>query len=162
VADESLERHLRCEDAACGTLLPEDAEICDECGSTRLSPLSHSQALLMGFAGDRPVVFELSLATPTVIGRASAGSARPAVDLSRFPGAASVHRQHARVEYADGQWSVSHLGKNPLVVDRANESVVVEPGGTQPLWPGESLQLGRVRLQLVVLSGSVVDGGFRR
>ena len=143
---------LRCLDPRCATLLPGDAEICDECGGTALDRLGHSSALLVGDFGDRSVAFGLVAGRPNVIGRFSADSPPLEVDLSRLPGSESVHRVHARIDAtSDGTWRVTHLGRNPVVVSRASEGpVIVQPGSTAWLGSGDWLQIGRIRLRFII------------
>jgi hypothetical protein len=138
---------LRCLDRRCATLLPRDAEICDECGGTALGLVSDSEAILIGDAGERPVAFALASARTNVIGRAAPDLD---VDLSRCVGSESVHRRHARIDAYEGTWSVTHLGRNPLVVARPTATVVVQPGTTDELRPGDWLQVGRIRLHFIV------------
>jgi hypothetical protein len=153
----SLDSALRCTDARCGTLLALDAEVCDECGSSDLVPAAGGVAVLLGLAGERPVAFAVGSGA-TIIGRGS-GSERPDIDLGRFPRpiSGSVHRRHARLEQVDGRWRISHLGRNPLVIQRANETLVVEPGGAASLHPGDWLQIGRVRLRFVSPPSGSID-----
>jgi len=131
-------------------LLPRDAELCDECGSSALDLVGHSEALLIGDAGDRPAAFGLSADRPNVIGRATP---ELAVDLSRFVGGDSVHRRHAQIELRGSDWSVTHLGRNPVVISRAEGTVVVQPGATDWLRSGDWLQIGRIRLRFVIGRG---------
>lgn len=147
----------RCLDSRCGTLLAADVEVCDECGGTALGRLADARAVLLGEAGDRPVAFGLIVGRPNVIGRSAAGGALPEVDLSRFPGSESVHRRHAQLQEAHGQWSVTHLGRNPVVVSRPEGLLVVEPGSTTPLRTGDWLQIGRIRLRLVFEPGNGIQ-----
>jgi hypothetical protein len=137
---------LRCLDPRCGTLLPRDAEICDECGGSALELLSQSDAVLLGEAGDRPVGFGLVRDRPNVIGRASPGLD---VDLARFPGSDSVHRRHVQIELHDADWSITHLGRNPVVLSRAAGTLVVPPGTTAWLRSGDWVQIGRIRLRFL-------------
>jgi FHA domain len=141
---------LRCLDPRCATLLPGDAEICDECGGTALDRVGHSEALLVGDAVDRRVGFALLSGRPNVIGRSAPDSPPLEVDLSRLPGSESVHRVHARIEAQQGNWSVTHLGRNPVVVTRAEGSEVVQPGSSAWLRSGDWLQIGRIRLRFIV------------
>ena len=142
---------LRCLDPRCATLLPGDAEICDECGGTALDRVGHSAALLIGDAGDRQVAFGLVSGRPNFIGRSAPESPPLEVDLSRLPGSESVHRMHARIEAAEqGNWSVTHLGRNPVLVSRAAGAVVVQPGTSAWLGSGDWLQIGRIRLRFIV------------
>ena len=147
---QQLPLELRCTDPRCGTLLPREAEICDECGGTALDLVGHSEALLIGDAGDRPTAFGLSHDRQNVIGRATPGLA---VDLSRFVGSDSVHRRHANIELRGSDWSVTHLGRNPLVISRTEGAVVVQPGATEWLRSGDWLQIGRIRLRFVIGRG---------
>jgi hypothetical protein len=142
---------LRCTEPGCATLLSADAEVCDECGSQRLMRLSDSPAVLIGAAGDRPVAFELPTDRRVTVGRASSGVVPPDIDLARVPGSATVHRQHAEVAPVAAGWQVTQLGRNPLVIRRPGETVVVEPGTSQPLRDGDRLLVGGVSLQVVVM-----------
>jgi hypothetical protein len=141
---------LRCLDPRCATLLPGDAEICDECGGTQLDDVGHSAALLIGEANDRRVAFSLFPERPNMIGRSAPASPPLEVDLGRLPGSDSVHRVHARIEAQQGSWSVTHLGRNPLVVSGTEGTQVVQPGTSARLRSGEWLQVGRIRLRFVV------------
>jgi FHA domain len=140
---------LVCADPRCATLLPADAEICDECGGIRLDPLNGMVAMLCGWAEARPVVFKLPTGRSAVIGRSTPGGPVPEVDLSRLPGSESVHRSHARIENRQDEWRLTQLGRNPLVVN-GRQRVVVAPGTDAPVWPGDTLDIGGVRLQLLV------------
>ena len=142
---------LRCTEAGCATVLAADAELCDECGSQRLMRLSDSPAVLIGAAGDRPVAFELPADRPMTVGRSSSGATAPDIDLARLPGSATVHRQHAEIAPAGAVWRVTQLGRNPLVIRRPGETVVVEPGTSQPVRAGDRLLVGGVSLQVVVM-----------
>ncbi len=144
----SLDAALRCTDPRCGTLLALDAEVCDECGSVDLIPATAGAAVLLGLAGERPVAFGVDADRPIIVGRGS-GNEIPDVDLSRFPSSGSVHRRHAQLEQINGDWRISHLGRNPVVIQRDTETLVVEPGGAAALAPGDWLQFGRVRLRFV-------------
>jgi hypothetical protein len=141
---------LRCVDPRCATLLPGDAELCDECGGVALDRIGHSAALLLGDAGDRRVAFGLSAGRPNVIGRWAPDSPPLDIDLSRLPGSESVHRTHARIEAQLGNWSVTHLGRNPVVVSGAEGTQVVQPGSTAGLRSGNWLQIGRIRLRFII------------
>ena len=141
---------LRCLDPRCATLLPGDAEICDECGGTALDRIGHSAALLIGDAGDRRVAFGLFAGRPNAIGRSAPASPPLEVDVGRLPGSESVHRLHARIEAQQGNWSVTHLGRNPLVVSGADGTQVVQPGTSAWLRSGDWLQVGRIRLRFIV------------
>jgi FHA domain len=142
---------LRCTEPGCATVLAADAELCDECGSQRLMRLSESPAVLIGAAGDRPVAFELPADGRVMVGRASSGATAPDIDLTRLPGSATVHRQHAEIAPDAAGWRVTQLGRNPLVIRRPGETVVVEPGTSQPLRAGDRLLVGGVSLQVVVM-----------
>jgi len=141
---------LRCVDRRCGTLLSADAELCDECGGSALAPIADAQALLLGDAGDRPVAFELRAGLPNVLGRSSPGGGALEIDVARMRGSESVHRRHAQFDERQGQWSVTHLGRNPIVLARPEGTVVVQPGSSAALRSGDWLQIGRIRLQLIV------------
>lgn len=141
---------LRCLDPRCATLLPGDAEVCDECGGTALDRIGHSAALLVGEAGDRQVAFGLTAGRPNAIGRSAPGSPPLEVDLSRVPGSNSVHRLHARIEANQGGWTITHLGRNPLVLSHGESTQVVQPGTTAGLRSGDWVQVGRIRLRFVV------------
>ncbi|MGI9148097.1 MAG: FHA domain-containing protein [Chloroflexota bacterium] len=138
-----------CADPRCATLLPADAEICDECGGIRLEPSDNALAMLCGWADGRPVAFKLHPAGPTSIGRSAPGVAAPDIDLSRLPGSGSVHRRHATIELRDGEWRVTQLGSNLLVVI-GRDRVVVATGTTAAVRSGDLVDIGGVRLQLVV------------
>jgi FHA domain len=150
VRPQQVSLELRCLDPRCGTLLPRDAELCDECGGTALALLGHSEAVLIGDAGERPVGFGLVSERPNVIGRGSPGLD---IDLIRFPGSDSVHRHHAEISRQASDWSISHLGRNPLVISRADATVVVQPGATEWLRSGDWLQIGRIRLRFIIGRG---------
>lgn len=141
---------LRCTDPRCGTLVTADAEVCDECGGSALAPISQPQALLVGDAGDRPVAFALQPGQANILGRSSPGASLPDIDVTRFRGSESVHRRHAQFEVERGQWTITHLGRNPIVVARPEGRLVVEPGSSSPLRSGDWLQIGRIRLRLVL------------
>jgi hypothetical protein len=149
---------LRCTDPRCATLLPEDAEICDECGSTALARLSQSEALLIGEAGDRRVAFSLASGRPNMVGRSVPDSLPLDVDLRRLPGSDSVHRVHARFEMQQGEWGVTHLGRNPVVVARPEGTFVVQPGTSVALRSGDWVQIGRIRLRFLVGPGIGFEG----
>jgi ribosomal protein L40E len=138
-----------CTDLRCGTLLAPDAEVCDECGGIRFAELQSIAVLLCGWANDRPVVFGLPSDRQAIIGRSVPGGPTPDIDLRRFPGSGAIHRRHAWIELEDGEWRVTHLGTNALVV-QGSESVVLEPGGTAKLRSGDTLGVGGVALQFVV------------
>jgi hypothetical protein len=140
---------LRCLDRRCGTLLPRGVELCDECGGTELELVRHTDAILLGDAGDRRVGFGLSSGRPNVLGRAAP---ELDIDLVRWAGSESVHRRHARIvaNVQAGTWSVTHLGRNPLVISGPAGALAVQPGGTSELRSGDWLQLGRVRLRFIV------------
>jgi hypothetical protein len=140
---------LVCADRRCATLLPAGVEACDECAGSRFESLASAQSLLCGLAAERPVVFRLAATRPIIIGRSAEGSTPPDIDLSRFPGSAKVHRRHARLEARDGAWQVSHLGSNPVSIVSRTGTVLLQPGGSMPLRPGDTLDLSGVRLQLV-------------
>jgi FHA domain len=142
---------LRCTQPGCATVLPADAELCDECASQRLMRLSDSPAVLIGVAGDRPVAFELPANEGVIVGRSSSGATVPDIDLARLPGSATVHRQHAEIAPDAAGWRVRQLGRNPLVIRRRDETVVVEPGTSQPLRAGDQLLVGGVTLHVVVM-----------
>ena len=60
-------------------------------------------------------------------------------------GSETVSRQHARMEYADGQWHVKNLSRtNPLVV---NDEELLEADAARPLLDGDRLELGEVVLR---------------
>src|SRR5919201_641797 len=50
---------LVCADPRCATVLAADAEVCDECGGTRLQPLKDMPSVLCAWADTRPVAFQL-------------------------------------------------------------------------------------------------------
>jgi len=138
-----------CADERCATLLDMDAEICDECGGTRMQSLEEIGVMLCGWAGERPVVFSLHADKPSIVGRSVPGGPKPDVDLRRVSGSGVVHRRHAWIELENGEWQVTHLGTNPLVVT-SSDQVVVEPGATVRLRSGDTLQVGDVVLQFLV------------
>jgi hypothetical protein len=138
-----------CADPRCATLLASDAEICDECGGTVFDELADLPAMLCGWADERPVVFLLPEDRPAIVGRSVPGGQPPDIDLRRFPGSGVVHRRHAMIELQDGEWRVTHLGSNPLVV-RGSESMALSTGETAPLHARDSLQVGDVALQFVL------------
>ena len=92
--------------------------MCDECGGTAFGRLSDTEAMVLGQAGDRPVGFGLLPAGHNLVGRSTPGGLVPEIDLARFPGSASVHRRHAQIEKGHGQWTLTHLGHNPVVISR--------------------------------------------
>src|SRR5713226_3511485 len=149
VQPQSISTGLRCVDPRCGTRLSADAEVCDECGGTALAPIADALALLLGDAGDRPVAFALHSGQPNVLGRSSPGGGLD-IDVARFRGSESVHRRHAQFDERQGQWSVTHLGRNPIVLARPEGTIVVQPGSSAALRSGDWLQIGRIRLQLIV------------
>ena len=138
-----------CMDAACATLLAPDAEICDECGGTRLGALDSIGVTLCGWDDERPVVFALSSDRASIIGRSTSGGPTPDVDLRRFRDSGVVHRRHAWIELDSGEWQVTHLGTNPLAVT-GRDSVLLEPGATARIRSGDTLQVGSVVLQFMV------------
>ena len=80
---------------------------------------------------DTILFVNLSTATPgqaNVLGRSSPGGGALEIDVARMRGSESVHRRHAQFDERQGQWSVSHLGRNPIVVVRPEGTVVVQPG----------------------------------
>jgi FHA domain len=138
-----------CADERCATFLDPHAEICDECGGTRMLSLDSVPAILCGWAGERPVVFGLRSDRPAMVGRSAAGRPTPDVDLRRLSTSGVVHRRHARIELGNDGWQVTHLGTNLLVVT-GRDQVAVEPGATASLRSGDRLQVGDVMLQVVV------------
>jgi hypothetical protein len=139
-----------CPQPGCGTLLPQDAEICDECGSGDLQPAGQGKALLVAALGDRRVAFVLDAGREMALGRSVDGLGAPDVDLGRLPGGDSVHRLHGHITCEDGAWTITHRGRNPIVIHRGSQSSPVEPGGSAALEPGDGLVVGRVRLQFLV------------
>jgi hypothetical protein len=148
VDDPALDYPLRCLDGRCATLLPADAELCDECGGAALGEW-HDGPALVGAVEDRPVAFPLAREGSTTVGRSVAGEPAPDADLGRLPGAASVHRRHAALEPADSGYRVRHLGRNPLVVQDVGGPRPIEPGGEGELRPGDRLLVGAVTLRFV-------------
>src|SRR5919197_572807 len=138
-----------CADERCATLLDLGAEICDECGGTRMLSLESMGAILCGWAGERPVVFGLYPDKPSIVGRSAAGVPTPEVDLRRVSRSGVVHRRHARIELDDGTWQITHLGTNLLLVT-GGDQVMVEPGATVRLRSGDTLQVGDVVLRFVL------------
>jgi hypothetical protein len=141
-----------CGNSRCATLLAADAELCDECGGSRLEPLAAATTLLCGWAAERPVTFRLATGRPEVIGRAATSGAAPDIDLSRFPASQQVHRRHAQLEARADGWRLTHLGTNPLLVEGSHRGVV-QPGGSTLVRPGDTLNVAGVRLQLVAPRG---------
>jgi|SRR5579871_5145309 len=137
---------LRCLDRRCRTLLPGDAEICDECGGTNLGPLAAFPAALSTTLEDRPVVFALEATRPAIVGRSVPGGEPPDVDLARFPGAAAVHRRHAVITLEESAWRIIHNGENPLRVEHAGVPKDVAPNGSALLRSGDRLIVGSVAL----------------
>lgn len=140
---------LVCADQRCATVLPADAELCDECGGSSLVRLNALPSVLCAWAETRPVAFQVWPGRRTVIGRSAGGSVAD-VDLSRVPGSEAVHRQHALIEEQADEWRVTQLGANPVVV---NGREAVPTGETRPIRPGDTLALAGVLLQLVVRPG---------
>lgn len=135
--------------AHCGTLLPPHAELCDECGGSDLQPLAFPGAWLVAQQDDRGVAFALSPDRTNVIGRASPGSTRPEVDLTRLSGSQTVHRRHARLEWREGRWRITHEGRNPLVIQRAGIPAAVQPGATADVQSGDWIGVGSILLQFI-------------
>jgi len=150
---------VRCLNPHCATLLPDDAEICDECRATDLGRLEEVDALLLGDAGGRSVGFALLTGKPNLLGRSTPDGPSIDVDLARLPGSESVHRQHARVEGQYAHWTVTHLGRNPLVVFRPEGPEVIAPGTAGRLQSGDWLQVGRIRLRFLLAPRLNVEGG---
>jgi hypothetical protein len=140
---------LVCMTRACGTLLPADAEVCDECGGTVLEPLRVIPALLCGWAGERPVVFRLDSVRTLVIGRGSGDNSLADIDLARFPGSNAVHRRHVSVAPNGPTWRVTQLGTNPTVV-RGVKPFNMAPGASAEITHGDTLEIAGIRLTLVV------------
>ena len=140
---------LVCADPRCATLLPPDAEICDECAGTRLERLDRLRAILCGWADDRPVVFKLEPGRTAVIGRSTPDGPPPEVDLERVSGSRSVHRQHASIEGDGGVWRVTHLGTNPLTILGA-QRLTLGPGASAEVRHGDTLDVSGIRLTLVL------------
>lgn len=138
-----------CGNPRCATVLAPDAEICDECAGTQFEELYAGTALLCGWADERPVAFRLTAGRPLLIGRSSSGGQAPDIDLRRFPNSASVHRRHATIELRGREWSVTHLGTNPLVI-RRGDRVALKTGASTVIRPGDALEVGGVALLLVV------------
>jgi ribosomal protein L40E len=144
----NLESDVRCRNPRCGTLLPPDAELCDECGSAELEPIAQCEALLSHQLDERTVVFALLGEQETTIGRSGEGST-PMVDLSRFPESGSVHHLHAAVQRQPEGWLLTHRGRNPLLIRRAGETLPVEPGGSAPISSGDLIVVGSVGLRFL-------------
>ena len=136
---------LVCADRRCATLLPADAELCDECGGTDLRPLHDAEAVLVGLDRARATAYRLA-GSSVIVGR-SAPDSQPDVDVSRLEGAESVHRRHASVERTAEGWQATHLGRNPLVRQRGAEATPVAPGDSIELRSGDGLVVGLVRLR---------------
>jgi hypothetical protein len=60
-----------------------------------------------------------------------------------------VHRRHASLEERGDHWQMTHLGRNPLIIQRPGETLVLQPGTTEELRPGDWIVFGRVQLRLV-------------
>jgi FHA domain len=131
-----------CANPRCSTLLDNDAEICDECGTSSFVRLGTSDCVLCGWAGERPVVFRVRADRPQVVGRAHGSMVAPDVDLSRFPDSEHVHRRHAQIEKLDSEWRITQLGTNPLRVSARR----VEPGTSTRVQSGDVLDVASVRL----------------
>jgi hypothetical protein len=140
---------LVCADSRCGTLLASDAEMCDECGGTRLEPLEQMQALLCGWAGERAVVFKLVPGKAALIGRSSSTGRGPDIDLRRFPGSSSVHRRHVWIEGDAHGWRVTQLGTNRLVVHGRSHEVLRADMAAE-IRHGDTLDIAGVQLTLVL------------
>jgi hypothetical protein len=147
---------LVCADRRCATLVEPDAELCDECGGSRLEPIEGATSLLCGRADERPVVFRLRAGRPEVIGRSTDTDEPPDIDLARFPSSRGVHRRHARLEARDGGWLITHLGSNPVLIESGERRVAVPPGASTLVRPGDTLVVGGVRLQLITPARSAV------
>lgn len=139
---------LLCGDSRCRTLLPAEAEICDECGGA-LRPPAAGEAVLVGAGEDRQVAFELGGSGSLSVGRAGDGST-PDVDLEGLPGCDSVHHLHASLDGAHGAWTITHRGRNPLLIHRGAERIALELGGSAALQSGDNLVLGRLGLAFVI------------
>lgn len=139
---------LLCGDPRCRTLLPEEAEICDECGGALRRPAA-GEAVLVGVGEDRQLAFVLGAEGSRSVGRAGDGSA-PDVDLEGLPGCDSVHHLHASLDGAEGAWTITHRGRNPLLIQRDGERIALEPGGSAALQSGDNLVLGRLGLAFVI------------
>jgi FHA domain len=138
-----------CANPRCATLLAPDAEICDECGGSLLTDLSLFPVILCGWADGRPVVFGLAADRPSIVGRSASTGPSPDVDLRRFPASDVVHRRHAFIELEDGEWRVTHVGTNALIVT-GTQSTVLEQGQTVSLRSGDFVEVGGVPLQFVL------------
>ena len=73
----------------------------------------------------------------------------PSESVERLQKAASTAADVCWLELEDGEWRVTHLGTNPLVV-HGRETAVLEPGGTARLQSGDTLEVGGVLLEFVV------------
>src|SRR5205809_8024030 len=89
---------LLCQDPRCRTVLPGDAEICDECGAANLRPLAEAGALLIATYADHPVGFPLQAAGPNIIGLSGGTQAVSEVVLTS--NASSDFMYHTLVAYA--------------------------------------------------------------
>lgn len=139
---------LRCNE--CGTVVPGGAETCDECASADLAPVDSLDARLVAHDEDRAIVFLLRREGPNVIGRREPGSSAPEVDLQRFPASTTVHRRHASIEYVDGVWHLSHLGTNPVLIRRGDETIGIAPGTTLPIVTDDWIVVGSIALHFAV------------
>jgi hypothetical protein len=139
---------------------------CEQCG-TALQPLHQTEGLAS--AGTRAptgpapaVVLEMlsgahqfrlpTDALPAVIGRADAGqTSRPQVDLAPYGGLErGVSRQHARLLWRDGRLMIEDLAStNGTWVN----DVRLAPNVPHPLWDGDILRLGTLRLRVQVRAG---------
>lgn len=139
---------LLCQEPRCRTILPPDAEVCDECGCADLEPLGTDPAWLIGVMQEHPVAFPLGQARPYVIGRSAGDSGAPDVDLGRFAGNATVHRRHAVIERRAEGWWITNTGRgNPVVIQRSDEVIRVPPQDSKLLRSDDRLVVGTVRLQ---------------
>ena len=136
---------LVCVHPGCGRLLTADAEICDECGGTRLIPLGELRAMLCGWADDREVVFGLRPDRPVIVGRANGNAPEPDIDLRRLPGSGTVHHRHVRVENGKSAWRVTQLGTNRVLV-LGRRTVELPTGATVELQHGDTLDIAGVPL----------------
>jgi hypothetical protein len=147
-------RALLCTEPTCRTVLPGDAELCDECGTSALVRIADSGPLLTATAQDRQVAFPLRRAGATTIGRSSdEATAAPEIDVSRLPGSDTVHRQHARITYRAANWHIQHLGDNPLAIARSSGKLVIEPGTSVVLRDKDVLTVGSLSFRVVLEGG---------
>ncbi|MBV9119973.1 MAG: FHA domain-containing protein [Chloroflexi bacterium] len=126
-------------------MLAAGAELCDQCGNPRLEEIAGSR--MLAELHDYEVVLPLSASErELVLGRGDASGAVD-LDLSRFAEAGTVHHRHAALRQADGNWQLTQLGRNPLVVRGQGQSRRLERGESAELADEDEVIVGRVRLR---------------